>query len=95
MRSILRWNRLTNDQSRSARSSSRRVPVSMALKASTMASSWPLDGVGLGQRARIGLVLAGAVAVERELVEQMRGRRGGVMFAIGVGVGEGEGAVVA
>ena len=53
-----------------------------------------LDGVGLGQRPRIGLVLAGAVAVERELVEQMRGRRGGVMFAIGVGVGEGEGAVV-
>ena len=54
-----------------------------------------LDGVGLGQRPRIGLVLAGAVAVEREFVEQMRGRRGGVEFGIGVAVGEGEGAVVA
>ena len=53
------------------------------------------DGVGLGQGARIGLVLAGAMAVERELVEQMRGRRGGVRFGIGVGVGEGEGAFVA
>ena len=51
------------------------------------------DGVGLGQRPRIGLVLAGAVAVERELVEQMRGWRGGVRFGVGVGVGEGEGAV--
>ena len=54
-----------------------------------------LDGVGLGQRPRIGFVLAGAMAAERELVEQMRGRRGGVEFGIGVGVGEGEGAFVA
>ena len=54
-----------------------------------------LHGVGLGQRPRIGLVLAGAMAVERELVEQMRGWRGGVEFGIGVAVGEGEGAFVA
>ena len=33
-----------------------------------------LDGVGLGQRPRIGFVLAGAMAAERELIEQMRGR---------------------
>ena len=95
MRSVLRWNRLTNDHSRSARSSSSRVPVSMALKASTDGVELAAHGVGLGQGARIGLVLAGAMAVERELVEQMRGRRGGVRFAFGVGVGEGEGAVVA
>ena len=66
----------------------------MAPKASTMAPSWPLDGVGLGHRPRIGLVLAGAMAVKRQLVEQMRGRRGGVVFGFGVAVGEGEGAVV-
>jgi hypothetical protein len=30
-------------------------------------------GVGFGQRPRIGLVLAGATAVEHELVEEMRG----------------------
>ena len=52
-------------------------------------------GVGLGQGARIGLVLAGAMAKERELIEQMRGRRGGMQFALGVWVGEGEGALVA
>ena len=32
------------------------------------------DGIGFGQRPRIGFVLAGAMAVERQLVEQMRGR---------------------
>jgi hypothetical protein len=53
------------------------------------------DGFGLGQGARIGLVLAGAMAVEREFVEQMRGRRGGMRFAVGVGVGKGEDAFVA
>ena len=54
----------------------------------------PATASGSGKRPRIGLVLAGAVAVERELVEQMRGRRSGVRFAVGVGVGEGEDAVV-
>ena len=54
-----------------------------------------VHGVGFGQGARIGFVLAGAMAVERELVEQMRGGRGGVRFGIEVGVGEGEGAFVA
>jgi hypothetical protein len=52
-------------------------------------------GVGFGQRSRIGLVLAGAMAVERELVEQIRGRRSGVRFVVGVRVGEEEGAFVA
>jgi hypothetical protein len=32
------------------------------------------------------------MAVEHEFVEQMRGRRSGVKFRIGVGVGENEGA---
>jgi hypothetical protein len=32
-----------------------------------------LHGIGFGQRARIGLVLAWAMAIERELVEQIRG----------------------
>jgi hypothetical protein len=53
-----------------------------------------LDGAGLGQRARIGLVLAEAMAVKGEFVEQVRGRRGGVVFAVGVDVGEGEDAAV-
>ena len=50
-----------------------------------------LHGIGFGQRPRIGFVLAGAIAVEGELVEQMRGRRGGGKFGIGVAVGEGRG----
>ncbi len=45
-----------------------------------------LHGIGFGQGARIGFVLAGAIAVEGELVEQMRGRRGGGKFGIGVAV---------
>ena len=49
-----------------------------------------LDGFGLGQRARVGLVLAGTVAVKRELVEQIRGRRSGVRFVVGFGVGRRE-----
>ena len=53
-----------------------------------------LHGIGFGQRPRIGFVLAGAIAVECQLVEQMRGRRGGGKFGIGVAVGEGEAAVV-
>ena len=48
----------------------------------------------LRQRPRIGLVLAGAVTVEREVVEDMRGRRSGVMFVVGVGVEAGEQGVV-
>ena len=32
-----------------------------------------LHGIGFGQRARIGLVLAGAMAIECQLVEQIRG----------------------
>ena len=48
MRSSLRWNRLTNDHRRSARSSSRRVPVSITLKASTAALSWPQTASGSG-----------------------------------------------
>ena len=51
------------------------------------------DGVGFGQRPGIGFVLAGAMAVECESFEQMRGRRGGMQFGVGVAVGEGEGAV--
>ena len=54
-----------------------------------------LDGVGFGQRPRIGFVLAGAMAVKRKLVEKMRGRGSGVEFRIGVGVGEEVGALVA
>ena len=52
-----------------------------------------LHGIGFGQWPRIGFVLAGAIAVEGQFVEQMRGRRGGGKF--GIGVGEGKGAVVA
>src|ERR1700731_3842845 len=56
-------------------------------------------GVRVGQGPRIGLVFAGPMAVKRELVEQMRGRRCRVRFAVArielVGVGEGKGAVVA
>jgi hypothetical protein len=44
----------------------------------------------LRQRPRVGLALAGAVTVEREVVEDMRGRRSGVMFVVGVGVEAGE-----
>ena len=47
-----------------------------------------LHGIGFGQGARIGFVLAGAIAVEGQLVEQMRGRRGGGKFGIGVAVEE-------
>ena len=53
-----------------------------------------LDGFRVGHRPRIGLVLSRAVAVQRQLVEQIRGRRSGVIFGLGVAVGEGEGAVV-
>jgi hypothetical protein len=53
-----------------------------------------LDGVGLGHRPWVRLVLAGAVAVERQFIEQMRGRRSGVDFRIAVAVGKEEGAVV-
>jgi hypothetical protein len=53
-----------------------------------------LDGVGFRQRPRIWLVLADAMAVEGKLIKQMRGRRSGVMLAIGVGVGRGEDAAV-
>ena len=53
-----------------------------------------LHGIGFGQRPRIGLVLAGTMAIERQLVEQMRGRRGGGNFGIGDAVEEGEAAVV-
>jgi hypothetical protein len=52
-------------------------------------------GFGLGQRARIGFVRTGAVAMEDNFVEEMRGRRGGVNFGVGVTVGEGESAFVA
>ena len=45
-----------------------------------------LHGIGFGQWPRIGFVLAGAIAVEGQLVEQMRGRRGGGKFGIGVAV---------
>jgi hypothetical protein len=53
-----------------------------------------LDGVGLGHRPRIGLALAGTVAVKREFVEEMRRRRSRVRFGFRVGVGEEECAVV-
>ena len=53
-----------------------------------------LDGFVSGHRPRIGLVLSRPVAVQRQLVEQIRGRRGGVVFGLGIAVGEGEGAVV-
>ena len=53
------------------------------------------DGIGLRQRARIGLVPAGAMAVKGKLVEKMRGRGSRVEFRIGVGVGEEVGAFVA
>jgi hypothetical protein len=48
------------------------------------------QGVGVGQRSRIGLVRTGAMSVERKLVEEMRSRRGRVQFGIGVGVAVGE-----
>ena len=94
MRSILRWKRLTNDHSRSARSSSRRVPASIVLECLDRGLELMASGVGLGQRPRIGLVLARAIAVERQLVEEMGGRRCGVPLVGIIGVEEGEGAVV-
>ena len=47
-----------------------------------------LHGIGFGQRPGVGFVLARAIAVKGKLVEQMRGRRGGMEFRIGVGIGE-------
>jgi hypothetical protein len=44
------------------------------------------DRVGFGQWPRVGLVLAGTMAIEREFVEQMRGWRGCVRFILGIGV---------
>ena len=90
----LRWKRLTNDQRRSARSSSRRVPVSIASRPRPRLRS---GGRRFRARAAVGvrLVLARAIAVERQLVEQMRGRRRGMARRPVIGVEEGEGAVVA
>ena len=42
----------------------------------------------LRQRPRVVLPLAGAVTVERNVVEDQRGRRSGMMFGVGVEVGE-------
>ena len=42
--------------------------------------------VGLRQRPWIGLAPARAIAVERELVENMRGRGCGVGFGVGLGI---------
>ena len=93
MRSILRWNRLTNDHRRSAIVLEARAGEHGG-EALDHGVELGLDGVRLGQRARIGLVLAEAVAVEGELVKQVRGGRGDVMFAIGVGVAGGKDAAV-
>ena len=90
MRSSLRWNRLTNDH---------RTIGEIVLEAGAgqhraqsldRGVELALDGIGLGQGARIGFVLAGAMAAQLELVEQMRGGRGGVEFGIVVVVAEGE-----
>jgi len=55
-----------------------------------------LNGVGVGQGARIGLVLARAIAGEGQFLEQMRGRLGGVPFGVRIiAVEGGGGAVVA
>jgi hypothetical protein len=57
-----------------------------------------LHGIGFGQWPRVGFVLAGAIAVEGQLGEQMCGRRRGGKFGIGVAVPriklEGEAGVV-
>ena len=45
-------------------------------------------GVGIGQRTRIRLILERAVAVERQLVEEVRSRRERVRRIIGFGVGK-------
>jgi hypothetical protein len=51
-------------------------------------------GIRFGQRPRVGLVLARAIAVERQFVEKMRSRRCSVPFVFGIVVEKGEGAVV-
>jgi len=55
------------------------------------------EGIEYLEQTRVGaapVALAEAVAVERELVEQMRGRRSGVVFVLGIGVEGGGGVVV-
>ena len=51
--------------------------VSKVANASKICHELGLDGSGLGQWSRVGLVLAGPMAVEREFVEEMRGRSKG------------------
>ena len=54
----------------------------------------PAGGLRLGQRPRVGFVVARAIAVKRQLVEEMCGRRCGVPRVGIIGAEKGEGAVV-
>ena len=74
IRSTARWKRLTVDQSRSSRSGSRRVSVSVADEGVEDVGDGAGDGVAFGQRPRIGLVLEGTVAIELKFVEDVIGR---------------------
>ena len=71
---------MTNDHKRSARSSSRPRAGQHGAQRFDRIVELTANRVGLGQWPWIGLVLAEAIAVERELVEQMRGRRSVVRF---------------
>ena len=74
IRSMARWKRLTVDQSRSSRSGSRRVSVSVDDQGVEDVGDGAGDGVAFGQRPGIGFVLEGTIAVELQLVEDVVGR---------------------
>ena len=71
------------------------MPANRGFKRFGDCAEMALDGFSFGHRSRIGLVLSRPVAVQRQLVEQICGRRSGMVFGFGIVVGEGEGAVVA
>ena len=74
MRSTLRWNRLTVDQSRSSRSGSRRVSAERRDERVEDVDDGAGDGLGFGQRPGVGLVLEGTMAIELQLGEDVIGR---------------------
>ena len=74
IRSAARWKRLTVDHSRSSRSGSRRVSRERRDQGVEDVGDGAGDGVGFGQRPRVGLVLEGTIAIELEFGEDVIGR---------------------
>src|SRR4051794_41876857 len=92
MRSAWRWNTFAKDQRRSGRSSSRRVPLRRSVMA-FMAPKMAVVGVlGLGQGARVAVVLEGPVGVQHQLVKRVGWSTGGG-GVVGLNGGRGDGFV--